>query len=247
TCNLKTTMTSLYLLILLPFFGFLINGFWGKKLPKNVSGGLGALAVLGSFLISVLYFLQVKNGGKIETDVFQWITFGSTKITFGLLLDQLSALWLLIITGIGFLIHVYSIGYMHDDENFSRFFAYLNLFIFFMLLLVLGNNLLVAFIGWEGVGLCSYLLIGFWFKNQPYNDAAKKAFVMNRIGDLGFLIGIFFTLFFFGTLNYDELKNVVANGNFPHWLFVAVTLCLFIGAMGKSAQIPLYTWLPDAM
>lgn len=240
-------MTSLYVLILLPFFGFLINGLVGKKLPKNISGGLGALTVLGSFLLSVVYFLKIKNGGKIEGDVFEWISFGTTKITFGLLLDQLSTLWLLIITGIGFLIHVYSIGYMHEDENFSRFFAYLNLFIFFMLLLVLGNNLLVMFIGWEGVGLCSYLLIGFWYKNQPYNDAAKKAFVMNRIGDLGFLIGIFFTLFYFGTLDYATLQTTVASGEFPHWLFVVITLALFIGAMGKSAQLPLYTWLPDAM
>lgn len=240
-------MTLLYVLILLPFLGFLVNGLFGKKLPKNLSGGIGAFAVLGSFLISVFYFLQIKSGGKIEENVFEWISFGTTKITFGLLLDQLSGLWLLIITGIGFLIHVYSIGYMHDDENFSRFFAYLNLFIFFMLLLVLGNNLLVMFIGWEGVGLCSYLLIGFWFKNQPYNDAAKKAFVMNRIGDLGFLIGIFFTLFYIGTLDYATLQTTVASGEFPHWLFVVITFSLFIGAMGKSAQLPLYTWLPDAM
>ncbi len=153
----------------------------------------------------------------------------------------------MIITGVGFLIHVYSVGYMHDDPKARLFFAYLNLFIFFMLVLVLGNNLLVTFIGWEGVGLCSYLLIGFWFKNQDYNNAAKKAFVMNRIGDLGFLVGMFIILFYFKTLNYLPLQMVVANVAGHHALFVAITLLLFIGAMGKSAQIPLYTWLPDAM
>jgi NADH-quinone oxidoreductase subunit L len=159
---------NLYVLILAPLVGFLINGLMGKSLPKSVSGIISSLAVFVSFVISSIYFFGFVGGTQapIDANVFDWITAGETKISFGLLLDQLSGLWLMIITGIGFLIHVYSIGYMHDDENFSRFFAYLNLFIFFMLLLVLGNNFLVMFIGWEGVGLCSYLLIGFWFKNQ---------------------------------------------------------------------------------
>lgn len=240
---------NLYVLILAPLVGFLINGLMGKSLPKSVSGIISSLAVFVSFVISSIYFFGFVGGSQapIDTNVFDWITAGETKISFGLLLDQLSGLWLMIITGIGFLIHVYSIGYMHDDENFSRFFAYLNLFIFFMLLLVLGNNFLVMFIGWEGVGLCSYLLIGFWFKNQAYNDAAKKAFIMNRIGDLGFLIGMFLILFYFKTLNYGQLKEALASTQASHSLLIAITMCLFVGAMGKSAQLPLYTWLPDAM
>lgn len=242
-------MVNLYVLILAPLVGFLINGLMGKSLPKSVSGIISSLAVFVSFVISSIYFFGFVGGSQapIDTNVFDWITAGETKISFGLLLDQLSGLWLMIITGIGFLIHVYSIGYMHDDENFSRFFAYLNLFIFFMLLLVLGNNFLVMFIGWEGVGLCSYLLIGFWFKNQAYNDAAKKAFIMNRIGDLGFLIGMFLILFYFKTLNYGQLKEALASTQASHSLLIAITMCLFVGAMGKSAQLPLYTWLPDAM
>lgn len=240
---------NLYVLILAPLVGFLINGLMGKSLPKSVSGIISSFAVFVSFVISSIYFFGFVGGTQapIDANVFDWITAGETKISFGLLLDQLSGLWLMIITGIGFLIHVYSIGYMHDDENFSRFFAYLNLFIFFMLLLVLGNNFLVMFIGWEGVGLCSYLLIGFWFKNQPYNDAAKKAFIMNRIGDLGFLIGMFLILFYFKTLNYGQLKEALASTQTSHGLLIAITMCLFVGAMGKSAQLPLYTWLPDAM
>lgn len=237
------------ILILLPLIGFLINGLFGKKLPKNVSGWIGSLAVLGSFAISVKYFLGFLSGSAtaIDVNLFEWISFGKISISFGILIDQLSVLWLLVVTGIGFLIHVYSISYMHDDENFSRFFAYLNLFIFFMLLLVLGNNLLVTFIGWEGVGLSSYLLIGFWYKNQSYNDAAKKAFVMNRVGDLGFLLGMFVLLFYTNTLHFGDLKLLAESGNITSNIALAATLFLFIGAMGKSAQIPLYTWLPDAM
>ena len=240
-------MLNIYILILLPLIGFLINGLMGKSLSKNVSGIIGSGAILGSFIISCGYFFGLVGGGA-PTDVklFDWIGVRSIHIDFGVLIDQLSATWLMVVTGIGFLIHIYSIGYMHDDEGFQRFFAYLNLFIFFMLLLVLGNNFVVMFIGWEGVGLCSYLLIGFWFKNQSYNDAAKKAFVMNRIGDLGFLIGMFILLFNFHTLNYAELMKAVEGGA-NHQVIVWATMFLFIGACGKSAQIPLYIWLPDAM
>ncbi len=242
-------MTIIYILILLPLIGFLINGLFGKRLPKNVSGWISSLAVLGSFIISLHYFGSFWNGHKqaIDVNIFNWISFGDVSISFGVLIDQLSVLWLMIVTGIGFLIHVYSISYMHDDENFSRFFAYLNLFIFFMLLLVLGNNLLVTFIGWEGVGLCSYLLIGFWYKNQNYNDAAKKAFVMNRIGDLGFLLGIFVLLFYTNTIHFGELRALALSGSIEANVALLATLFLFIGAIGKSAQIPLFTWLPDAM
>jgi NADH-quinone oxidoreductase subunit L len=163
------------------------------------------------------------------------------------MIDQLSLIMLLIITGVGFLIHIYSIGYMHEDAAFSRFFSYLNLFVFFMLLLVLGSNYIVMFTGWEGVGLCSYLLIGFWFKNPEYNKAANKAFIMNRIGDLGFLLGIILIFITFGSTSFGVIFP--SAGAFPtnQPVIVAITMLLFIGAMGKSAQIPLYTWLPDAM
>ena len=242
-------MLNLYLIILLPLIGFLINAFFGKALSKNISGLIGSAVIFGSFILSTVFFMGFLSGSqqKVDADVFSWISFGDFKINFGLLLDQLSVTWLMVITGVGFLIHLYSISYMHEDENFSIFFSYLNLFIFFMLLLVLGNNFLITFIGWEGVGLCSYLLIGFWYKNQDYNDAAKKAFVMNRIGDLGFLIGIFLILFNFKTLNFSALQTALAGGVINHGLIVAITLLLFVGAVGKSAQLPLYTWLPDAM
>ena len=241
---------SLVLLLLLtPFVGFLFNVFFGKKISRNVSGTIGTIAVVVSFAMSIYFFMQLNQTGKvIQVKLFDWITVSNFKLDFGILLDQLSLLWLLFVTGIGSLIHLYSISYMHDDENLHKFFAYLNLFIFFMITLVVGSNLLVMFKGWEGVGLCSYLLIGFWHKNQDYNDAAKKAFIMNRIGDLGFLIGIFIIASLFTTLDFVELKEVVLGGtNSGNILLSVATLCLFIGASGKSAQLPLYTWLPDAM
>jgi NADH-quinone oxidoreductase subunit L len=239
----------LYLIVLLPLLGFLVNGFFRKSLPKNVAGIIGSAAIFGSFILSSVFFFGFLQGtqGKLDVNVFDWITFQDFNINLGFLVDQLSVTWLMVVTGIGFLIHVYSMGYMHDDDNHNIFFAYLNLFIFFMLLLVLGNNFLVTFIGWEGVGLCSYLLIGFWHKNQAYNDAAKKAFVMNRIGDLGFLLGMFFLLYYFRTLNFTSLQAILPVVTVSHTTLVAITMLLFIGAMGKSAQLPLYTWLPDAM
>ena len=241
-------MVNVYLIVLLPLIGFLINGLIGKSLSKTVSGFIGSATIFGSLVLSSVLFLGFLHGHeKMDVNVFDWIKFGDFNISMGFLIDQLSVTWLMVITGVGFLIHLYSISYMHDDENFHIFFSYLNLFIFFMLLLVLGNNLLVTFIGWEGVGLCSYLLIGFWYKNQEYNNAAKKAFIMNRIGDLGFLIGMFLILYHFHTLNFGAIQNVVAMGGVNHTLIVAITMFLFIGAMGKSAQLPLYTWLPDAM
>ena len=237
---------NIYLLILLPLLGFLINGLIGKSLSKSISGIIGSGVILGSFIISCIYFFGLVGGAKpIDVKIFDWICFNNIQINFGIMIDQLSAIWLMVVTGIGFLIHVYSIGYMHDDEGFQRFFAYLNLFIFFMLLLVLGNNFVVMFIGWEGVGLCSYLLIGFWYKNQSYNDAAKKAFVMNRIGDLGFLIGMFLLLYKYHTLDFSALQHSATGAD--HHILVLATFFLFVGACGKSAQIPLYTWLPDAM
>jgi NADH-quinone oxidoreductase subunit L len=241
--------TNLALLLLLsPFVGFLFNIFFGNKISKEMAGVVGTLTVVFSFLLTLCFFSQLLQTGKvIEISVFDWISIGKLNIDFGIVLDQLSLLWLLFVTGIGSLIHLYSISYMHDDENMSKFFAYLNLFVFFMITLVIGNNLLVMFIGWEGVGLCSYLLIGFWYKNQAYNDAAKKAFIMNRIGDLGFLIGIFILASQFATLNFSEIQTAIATGQVNTSALGIAALCLFIGATGKSAQLPLYTWLPDAM
>lgn len=241
--------TNLALLLLLaPFAGFLFNIFFGKKVNKGISGAIGTLTVFVSFLLSICFFAQLNQNGKpFEISLFNWISVHNFKLDFGLLLDQLSLLWLLFVTGIGTLIHIYSISYMHDDENMHKFFAYLNLFVFFMITLVIGSNLLVMFIGWEGVGLCSYLLIGFWYKNQSYNDAAKKAFIMNRIGDLGFLIGIFIIGNLFSSLNYTEIKQAITIGDENSAMLGLAALCLFIGACGKSAQLPLYTWLPDAM
>lgn len=240
-------VTPATLLPLLPLIGFLINGLFGKMLPKAITGWLATLAVVGSFICSVYIFNNLDASQHINIDLFNWIAFSNIQIGFGFLIDPLTVTMLLVVTGIGSLIHLYSIGYMHDDEGFTRFFTYLNLFIFFMLLLIMGSNYLVMFIGWEGVGLCSYLLIGFWFKNNDYNNAAKKAFVMNRIGDLGFLLGMFFMLFYFGTLDYNGVATQAQALTPDSTLLVAITMLLFVGAMGKSAQLPLYTWLPDAM
>jgi NADH-quinone oxidoreductase subunit L len=242
--------TNLALLLLFaPFAGFLINIFFGKKISRTLSGTLGTIAVAVSFAVTVFFFLQVSSTKvPVMVDLFQWLTLQNFSVNFSFQLDQLSLLWLMFVTGIGTLIHLYSISYMHDDENINKFFAYLNLFIFFMITLVIGSNLLIMFIGWEGVGLCSYLLIGFWHKNQEYNDAAKKAFIMNRIGDLGFLIGIFILGYLFHTVEFTGMKAMLDN-KWPidQTLLGVAMLCLFIGACGKSAQIPLYTWLPDAM
>ena len=236
------------ILLLAPFLGFLFNIFLGKKVGNTFSGILGTATVFISFLLTLCFFTQLQQNNKIvEVNLFNWISVHNFSLNFGILLDQLSLLWLLFVTGIGTLIHLYSISYMHDDENMHKFFAYLNLFVFFMITLVIGNNLLVMFVGWEGVGLCSYLLIGFWYKNQDYNDAAKKAFIMNRIGDLGFLIGIFILGALFSTLNFVELKQALTEGTSNTFALSIAALCLFIGACGKSAQMPLYTWLPDAM
>jgi NADH-quinone oxidoreductase subunit L len=191
----------------------------------------------------------VRNGNTHDPNYFSFISVGSLKINFEFKIDQLSALFLLIITGVGSLIHIYSSSYMHHEKtaHFARYFAYLNLFVFSMLLLVMGGNFVVMFIGWEGVGLCSYLLIGYWFKNQEYNKAANKAFIMNRIGDLAFLIAIFWMIQRLGTVSYDEVFSASNLSKLRPLDITAITMLLFVGATGKSAQIPLYTWLPDAM
>jgi len=239
-----------YLVPLFPLIGFLINGLGWRKIPKTAGGVIGSLAILASFCVSLGIFFEVKStGASTVVNLFDFIQSGKLYIPFAFQVDSLSSLFLLIITGIGFLIHLYSTSYMHDDEGMVKYFAYLNLFVFSMLLLVLGANYLVMFIGWEGVGLCSYLLIGFWFKNRDYTNAAKKAFVMNRIGDLGFLVGMLLILLNYGTLSYQQFFGQLSSGQVavPGALYNTIAICLFVGAMGKSAQIPLYTWLPDAM
>ena len=254
---MNKTIELAWLIPLLPLIGFLINGLLRKLLSKTMIGIIGSGVILASFIISVMIFLEVKdpafaslqqsNPNQGLVSFFDFISFGDVSIPFAFHIDQLSSLFLLIITGVGFLIHVYSTSYMKEEatEHYGRYFSYLNLFVFSMLLLVLGGNYLIMFIGWEGVGLCSYLLIGYWFKNEDYNNAAKKAFVMNRIGDLGFLIAIFWILGKTGTLTYGE---VFSKANlFSSTDLTIITLLLFVGATGKSAQIPLYTWLPDAM
>jgi NADH-quinone oxidoreductase subunit L len=238
----------IWLIPILPLAGFIINGIGRNTLSKAVIGFIGSALVLISFGISVGLFLQINDTHKaINVDLFNWFTAGFVKISFSFLIDQLSALMLLIITGVGFLIHLYSVGYMKDDAGFGKFFAYLNLFIFFMLLLVMGSNYLIMFIGWEGVGLCSYLLIGFWYTNPDYADAAKKAFIMNRIGDLGFIIAIFIIMIIFGSANFSDIFKLAGTKNFATAPYTIITILLFVGAVGKSAQLPLFTWLPDAM
>jgi NADH-quinone oxidoreductase subunit L len=236
-----------YLVPLFPLLGFLVNGLFRKSLSKSMIGIIGSGGMLASFVVSLFIFFDVKNGGGATVQLFNFIHVGSLLIPFEFLVDPLSSLFLLIITGIGFLIHLYSTAYMHEEEpmHFGRYFAYLNLFVFSMLLLVLGGNYVVMFIGWEGVGLCSYLLIGFWFKNNNYNAAAKKAFIMNRIGDLGFLLAVFWLIVKLGTVSYASVFAAVSQLSTTD--ITIITTLLFVGAMGKSAQIPLYTWLPDAM
>jgi NADH-quinone oxidoreductase subunit L len=238
-----------WLIPVLPLIGFMLNGLGRNALAKGFSGFIGSAVVLASFLISVFVFIEVKNGHTHLAHYFDFINMASFKIGFDLKIDQLSSLFLLIITGVGFLIHVYSTAYMHDEDpkDFAKYFSYLNLFVFSMLLLVMGGNYVIMFIGWEGVGLCSYLLIGYWFKNNDYNNAAKKAFIMNRIGDLGFLLGIFWLMAKIGTVSYDEVFSAANLAKLSLTDITGITLLMFVGATGKSAQIPLYTWLPDAM
>ncbi|MCD0487521.1 NADH-quinone oxidoreductase subunit L [Pedobacter sp. MC2016-14] len=238
-----------WLVPLIPLLGFVINGLGRNTLSKSVIGFIGSGVIFVSFAISVAIFFELGADANKSHEIFlfDWISAGALHIPLAFLADPLSSIMLLIITGVGFLIHIYSIGYMHDDEGFGKFFSYLNLFIFFMLLLVLGSNYIVMFIGWEGVGLCSYLLIGFWFTNASYASAAKKAFVMNRIGDLGFLLGVFLLFTTFGSVEFSKIFPQAANMMPGNTTIALIALLLFIGACGKSAQLPLFTWLPDAM
>jgi NADH-quinone oxidoreductase subunit L len=242
-------MEALIALIpLAPLSGFLLISLLNRQLRQWLVALMACSAVFFSFVLSVILFFNLGDGQTAFTyTAFEWIAAGNFSVSFSFLVDPLSILMMLIITGVGFLIHVYSGGYMHGDPGFNRFFAYLNLFIFFMLLLVMGSNYLLMFVGWEGVGLCSYLLIGFWFKNTEYNNAAKKAFIMNRIGDMGLILGVIMIFIHFGSLNYADVFSGASELSAGSSVLTTITILLFIGAMGKSAQIPLYTWLPDAM
>ena len=236
------------LLIVFPLLGFLLLGLTQKLMSKSTAGILASSVIFINLVIATILFNFVSsNNETITTFLFNWINVGSLNIPFEFVVDRLSALMLLIINGVGLMIHIYSIGYMKDDEANNRFFSYLNLFVFFMLILVLSSNYLVLFIGWEGVGLSSYLLIGFWFKDHANNDAAKKAFIYNRIGDLGFLIAMFLLYTNFHSLSISEIAAKASTFEIGNPTLMVITLCLFVGATGKSAQIPLFTWLPDAM
>jgi NADH-quinone oxidoreductase subunit L len=240
------------LIPILPFLGFLLNGLLGRRLPKVLVSTIALAAPLLSLLIVFRDALMFWSGSlalpALEQGAPRWIDAGMLHVDFGLALDQLSLVMLLVITGVGFLIHIYSVGYMADDESYWRYFAYLNLFLFFMTVLVLAGNALLMFVGWEGVGLASYLLIGFWFQKTTASDAGKKAFIVNRIGDFGFLIGMFLLLANFGSLSFSEIATkLAASPEMQGGVITAIALCLLVGATGKSAQLPLYVWLPDAM
>lgn len=246
---MSNVLNIVYWIPLLPLLGFLVNGLGRNRLSKTGIGIIGSGVILGSFVLSIWVFLQVRGGNSHEAHYFDFLNVANLRIPFSFKIDPLSSLFLLIITGVGFLIHVYSTAYMKEEktEHYGRYFSYLNLFVFSMLLLVMGANFVIMFIGWEGVGLCSYLLIGYWFKNQEYNKAANKAFVMNRIGDLAFLIAIFWLIAKLGTVSYSEVFSTASLAKLKPADITIITLLLFVGATGKSAQIPLYTWLPDAM
>ncbi len=239
-------------MILFPLIGAALNGLVFRKANKAVSHAIAVVAMLSSFVCAALTFQQfMASGGEAQViRGFSWISAGGFSAPFNLILDRLSGLMILVVTGIGSLIHIYAGGYMHEEERTSRFFSYLNLFVFMMLLLVLGDNMLVMFVGWEGVGLCSYLLIGYWFQDDANAAAGMKAFLVNRIGDIGFLLAIFLAFKHFGTVSFTDLRQMIGSGALDAVKLGAVgwiTFCLFIGACGKSAQLPLYVWLPDAM
>jgi NADH-quinone oxidoreductase subunit L len=253
--NLKDNYMSIEqlvpLIMALPLLGGAINGIFGKKLTKGVVGSIATGAMFASFTLALIVFFSLHD--TVTINLFSILQLEDISLHARLLVDSLSIWMVLIVTGIGSLIHLFSMGYMSHDEGYYKFFTYLNLFIFAMLILVLGSNYFMLFFGWEGVGICSYLLIGFHYsdaeKGMLNGLAARKAFIMNRIGDLGLLLGLFLILSKFGTLEYTELASKISSGHIPtgDWMLFLITLSLFFGATGKSAQIPLFTWLPDAM
>jgi NADH-quinone oxidoreductase subunit L len=243
------------LIPLFPFLGFLVNASFGRRIGKSVAGAVACGSILASFVVSLIAVWNLVGmpgeSRAIVQPVFEWITSGDFRVGLDFTVDPLSALMILVVSGIGSLIHIYSTAYMHDetDSEYARYFSYLNLFAAFMLVLVLGSNFLVMFVGWEGVGLCSYLLIGFWYQKKSASDAGKKAFIVNRVGDFGFLLGVLLVFVRFGTLDFQDVARAAAPLA-PEAMFgplSLMTLLLFVGATGKSAQIPLFVWLPDAM
>jgi NADH-quinone oxidoreductase subunit L len=245
----------LWLIPLIPLAGSAINGLAGKRFPKSVVTLVACGASGFSFILALASFIQLLSFAPENRHIlkvyFTWIASGDFISKAEFLLDPLSAVMLLVVTGVGFVIHIYSIGYMHAEDGYYRFFAYMNLFLFSMLILVLSGNFLLMFVGWEGVGLCSYLLIGYYFDRRSAGDAGKKAFIVNRVGDVGFILGIFLIFLTFGNINFGEVFGQIA-ARFPVQeagvgVLTAIGLLLFVGATGKSAQIPLYVWLPDAM
>ncbi len=246
------TYEYLWLLLFFPAAGVLVNGLTGSRFRETSVAAIAVSSIGLSLVIAVMFFLEMiaaaPGAGIFRTTLYTWLSEGNLNIRIGLLLDQLSMIMVLVILGIGFLIHVYSVSYMKGDAGYRRFFVYLNLFVFFMLLLVLADNLVLTFVGWEGVGLCSYLLIGFWHRKTPACDAGRKAFVVNRIGDFGFILGILLTIAVFQTVDYNELASIIRNSHSASpGIITVIALLLFMGAMGKSAQFPLHVWLPDAM
>jgi NADH-quinone oxidoreductase subunit L len=238
----------LALIVLLPLAGFVANGLWGNRLGNRFVTAVGCGLPIASFVLALVAFSQLSSTGKPIIDlVYSWAVIDGKPLEVAFYFDRLAAVMTLIVTGVGSVIHIYSVGYMHDDKSYARFFAYLNLFLFFMLSLVLGRSLLVLFVGWEGVGLASYLLIGFWFEDPVNAKAGKKAFITNRVGDAGFLLGMFVLWATFGTLDMDTINAAFASGAASAVSASLVGVLLFIGATGKSAQIPLHVWLPDAM
>ena len=236
-----------WLIPLFPALGVVINGFFGSRYTRDKAGHIAALMAGLSFLVvlGIAFEMIFGSGGKHTIHLWDWISAGKFSVSVAFLIDPLSTIMLLVVSGVGFLVHVYSVGYLHGDPGYPRFFTYLNLFMLSMFLLVLGDNYLLMFVGWEGVGLCSYLLVGFWYEKQSASDAGKKAFIVNRIGDAGFLLGMFMIWVLTGSLTYSEVFH--AASNITEAGATAIGLLLFIGAAGKSAQIPLYVWLPDAM
>jgi NADH-quinone oxidoreductase subunit L len=245
-------INSFYLSTLLPLLGFFFCGLIGKRLKnEKLVGAISTLAVFVPFIIGVFTFFELlamePESRSILLNYFSWISVGTFNINYAYLIDPLSISLFLVVTGVGSLIHLYSIGYMHGDPGFAKFFAFLNLFIFAMLNLILADNFLLIFLGWEGVGLCSYFLIGFWYEKKFTGDAAKKAFIVNRIGDFGFMLAMFYVYTNFNTLEISKFIDSIAGFQAGDPLLLTIALLFFLGAIGKSAQIPLFVWLPDAM
>src|SRR3984885_3846685 len=256
-------LDHIWLIPMFPLVTAAVMLFYGRRLSNQIVSWLCSASVFISFIFSVGAFFQIvakPSGERIATKIlFEWIPAGTYHMLdgriakfiadWGFQIDPLSCVMILIVTGVGFLIHVYSTGYMAHEGGYYRFFGYLNLFMFSMLTLILANNYVLLFVGWEGVGLCSYLLIGFYFHRKSASDAAAKAFIVNRIGDAGFLLGMFFIAWYFGSLRFIDVTAAARSGHFAIGdpIITAATLLLFVGACGKSAQLPLYIWLPDAM